>query len=173
MVQLLIDSKADMQASNNFRRTALHIASLRKSDNHDKRESIMRSLLQGGSDIDAKDCHGHTALVSAIKLAHLSDARFLLQQGANSEVRFNDVEDTLLIDAARSGWLNRVQMLLEHRADLGAENNCNETALMAAVQSDHKNSRNPNRPRCGIFCFDCYNRNLTALRCHAPQSLYC
>ena len=138
MVQQLLESKADAQATDDSGRTALHMASRRVSGENDINVYILKILLQWKSNIEAANTNGETALVTAITLRHYREARFLLSQGANTEVQYCNNKDTLLIEAAREGWCGGLLLLLDHKANQRAKNNDDETALFAAVDSGRK-----------------------------------
>lgn len=60
--------------------SALHIAAWRG------RDSIMRSLISKGADIDAQDIEGVTPLHIAIIVANISSVRILVDSGASVEI---------------------------------------------------------------------------------------
>ena len=138
VVQQLLESKADARATDDSGRTALHMASRRVLGENDITVYILKILLQWKSNIEAANSNGETALVTAITSRHYREARFLLSQGANTEVQYWNNKDNLLIEAAREGWCGGLQLPLDHKANQRAKNNHDETALLAAVSSGRK-----------------------------------
>ncbi|RDW64353.1 uncharacterized protein DSM5745_09764 [Aspergillus mulundensis] len=98
--------------------------------------TVAQKLLDGGSDLDAKDRYGETALTRASASGHLEIVELLLGQGANAKVqgrRFG----TALQAAALHGHLDIVQRLIRHGVDVEAEGGQFGTALQAASVRGH------------------------------------
>lgn len=87
----------------------------------------------GPAILNDRDSSGDTALMIAISRRDDMWTRFLLQRGADPN--FADGDGALpLIAAARIGWTDAVEWLLEEGAEVDGTNRMNETALIVAVQ---------------------------------------
>lgn len=69
-----------MNAYDGFNRNALHYAAERSLE-------LVRTLVEHGADIDKRDQTGHTPLHWAAYVNRFEIVRFLLEQGANPNVR--------------------------------------------------------------------------------------
>jgi ankyrin repeat protein len=83
-VRLLLDRKADIEASDNIGHTALVAAA--DLDN----EVVVKLLLDRGADIEAKDKYGRTALWMAVEDTSYDVFRLLMDRGADIDVH-NDI----------------------------------------------------------------------------------
>lgn len=116
---------------NDHGNTALHIAV------RNRHHSIIRLLVETGTDINSRNDQQMTALQIAISSANTSTAQFLLDLGA-------DVTDTtpsgetVLHLAARIGDVAVVESLLRRCVSINVRNHCGETALHAAVTAGHE-----------------------------------
>ncbi len=90
----------------------------------------------GAEIINARGYDGSTALTLAVKAKNGQFADFLLNRGADANQPGIGQEPPLVI-AARLGWSEGVDHLLEMRAKVDGTNRQGETALIAAVQGRH------------------------------------
>jgi len=125
VVELLIESKADINAKNGQGQTPLHIAA---AFGHD---SVVELLLARGADIGAKDGNARTPLhLAAAK--QLSTAKLLLQHGADVNAA-GPSKFTPLFEAVQGNQVDIVQLLLADKANVNAAGGGGETPLSVAV----------------------------------------
>ncbi|KAI5212458.1 hypothetical protein E4T38_00583 [Aureobasidium subglaciale] len=117
--------------NNDHGNTALHIAA------RDRHHSIIRLLVETGTDINSSNNLQMTALQIAITSANITTAQYLLGLGADVSGRTSS-GDTSLHLAARVGDVSLVESLLQRSVGLNAKNHCGETALHAAVTAGHE-----------------------------------
>jgi ankyrin repeat protein len=126
VLQLLLDSKADVSTKGNDGQTVLHQAA-RKGD-----EAVVQLLLDSRADVNAKDKCGQTALYLAAEKGREAVVQQLLDSKANVNARVNDGR-TALHSAAIYGSEAVVLQLLYSKADVNAKDNDGETALYRAA----------------------------------------
>ncbi|KAI9670483.1 MAG: hypothetical protein M1817_004350 [Caeruleum heppii] len=97
---------------------------------------LLRLLLDGGADIEAKNDRGSTALMHALDHEDVATAQLLLEQGADCEVA-DEEGDTLLLRAVRKGHSKTARFLLDAGACSDARTLMGSTLLMCAVDSPH------------------------------------
>ena len=85
-VDLLIKRGADVNLRNSNRQNSIHLA---------EDSQILKSLLENGAEIDAKDDVGCTALHYAVLTNDLEKAKLLIERGANPNLP-NKIKDTAL-----------------------------------------------------------------------------
>lgn len=93
--------------------------------------SVM-NLVKQGSNVNARDQAGRTALMYAIVSRDLDVVSFLLHSGANPNVRDLEGRTPLIVAAGGSGP-KVVSLLLASGADVNARSNSGRTALMEAA----------------------------------------
>ncbi|KAK6001616.1 hypothetical protein QM012_002947 [Aureobasidium pullulans] len=111
--------------------TALHIAA------RNRHHSIIRLLVETGTDINSQNDQQMTALQIAISSANTNTAQFLLELGADTTCTTSSGE-TVLHLAARNGDVAMVELLLQRYVSINVRNHCGETALHAAVTAGHE-----------------------------------
>lgn len=116
---------------NDHGNNALHIAV--RNSHH----SIIRLLVETGTDINSRNSHQMTALQIAISSANTSTTQLLLDLGADVTCATSS-GDTALHLAARIGDVATVEALLQRCVSINVRNHCGETALHAAVTAGHE-----------------------------------
>ena len=116
-IEEVVASGADLNALNEFGRTALMEAAL------DGCESIVERLLHAGVNASISDCNGFTALHFAAQEYQLKIARLLVRYGAKVDA-VDKYGNTPLWRAtfASRGKGEMIKLLLELGADRGLEN---------------------------------------------------
>jgi ankyrin repeat protein len=94
------------------------------------RTSIVKLLLEKGTDVDALDSDGMTVLICAVIFGHEEMVRLLLENGADIEI--SSKGNTALIAAAMQNGEHIVRQLLDHGAEIEAKNDAGYTALHIA-----------------------------------------
>ncbi len=100
-------------------------------------ETVKR-LLSEGTDVNATDMHGRTALIEAAWSGNLEVAEFLIKKGA--DVNASDSAGyTALMRASEEGHLPLVKILIKNGADVNARGKVRgTTSLMLAAENGHK-----------------------------------
>jgi Ankyrin repeats (3 copies)/Ankyrin repeats (many copies) len=113
VVRILIEyDPAYINARDEYGETPLFCAS---TGHNSKDDSVVRSLLEHGADIDGQSQSGRTPLHEASYFGALEVVRLLLEHGADVEAKGNDGE-TALQEAAGRGHDEVVKLLREHGA---------------------------------------------------------
>ena len=128
MVDLLLSRGADVAAKSTEGRTSLLVALDRHRD-----AAVVARLLAAGSDPNARDNKGNTALGLAARSPE--NMRLLLAAGAFADQR-DGRGGTALMAAAAYGNLEGMRLLLDAGEDVNASSKRSRTPLMIAVLSD-------------------------------------
>jgi|AraplaMF_Col_mLB_1032019.scaffolds.fasta_scaffold05381_2 uncharacterized protein len=112
----------------------LNRALLKAADEGDK-EAISK-LLADGADIDATDDRGRTSLMIAIHTNQLQLFTFLVERGANINIRDNQLDNPLLY-AGAGGKLDFLKAAIAAGADTTITNRYGGTALIPAADRGH------------------------------------
>lgn len=110
--------------------TDAFVEAVRKSDGNKATELLQK---RPTGLVDARDVEGNTALLIALARRDEQWTAFLLSNGASANLAGKNGE-TPLIAAARVGFVDGVDWLLESRAKIDDDNRSGETALIVAVQ---------------------------------------
>jgi len=95
----------------------------------------VKSLLDRGANVNARDSLGFTALMFAAKSGSTSTVKLLLAKGADANVRSKILGYTALINAAAFGDEKMVEALIAQGANVNARNDDGVTALTFAEQA--------------------------------------
>ncbi len=131
-VRIMLDSGADVNAKDNYGRTALAVAvSSGKTD-------VVKLLIEKGADVNAISedrFFGGTALMVATVFGNMDMVQTLLDRGADVNAKNKD-GITALINAAFNGYADIVRLLIEKGADVNSKE-YSRTALIQAVDRGH------------------------------------
>jgi ankyrin repeat protein len=126
--KLLIEHKAEIDATTDKNETPLHIAAQNSC------YEIVQLLIEYKADINAKTDRKETALHIASKNNFCKIFQILIENKANIDAT-TDKNETPLHFAAQNSCYEIVQLLIDYKADINAKTNRKETAL-------HKASKN-------------------------------
>ncbi|XP_073331056.1 cyclin-dependent kinase 4 inhibitor B [Pagrus major] len=93
-------------------------------------------LLQAGAEVNGLNCFGRTAL-QVMMMGSTPVAKVLLNHGADPNVGDSSTGTTPLHDAARTGYLDTVRLLVEYQADPQARDNANCRPVDLAGEHGH------------------------------------
>ena len=136
----------------------------------------VKRFLDEGTDIEAFDLGGETALFWAVKYENEPLIDMLLNRGANINANYNFGSQTPLINASMGGQVEMIELLLDRGADINAKTNTGWTALMWAIERKHNevvallvdrgaylDSRNDDGKTAVTVAFETYNFDAMAL----------
>ena len=134
-VKRLIESGADpLAVSRDTGKTTLMLCATRCN------AETIRSLLEKGVPINARDKNGSTALAEAISRRSLEIVNLLLSAGANPNEIYYDSQEicsTTLTRAVEVDSPNTIRLLMRYKADVNLACSNGETVLMFAVRNGH------------------------------------
>jgi ankyrin repeat protein len=96
----------------------------------------IKELLSKGTEIDAPDRSGRTALLVSTHGNKINAAKVLIEAGANVNAKDN-INDSPYLYAGARGHLEILKITLEHGADLKSTNRYGGTALIPASERGH------------------------------------
>ena len=127
-------------------------------------------FLDDGTQVDARDAEGITALMYASYYGQESVVNLLIERGANINASEYVDGRTALMDSSINGQSEMVELLLNRGADINAKSNTGWTALMWAVERKHNevvallvdrgaylDSRNDDGKTAVTVAFETYN----------------
>ncbi|XP_022621127.1 cyclin-dependent kinase 4 inhibitor D-like [Seriola dumerili] len=94
-------------------------------------------LLQEGAQVNGVNCFGRTAL-QVMMMGSTPVAKVLLKYGADPNVADTSTGTTPLHDAARTGFVDTVRLLVEYLADPQARDNTNCRPIDLARANGHE-----------------------------------
>ena len=98
----------------------------------------VRSLLERGADVEARDQNGATALVAAAYGNHVEVARVLIEAGADVNRKDETEQSAFLIATSEVGDDPRLlELTLANGADVNAKDSYNGTGLIRAAERGH------------------------------------
>lgn len=121
-VQVLLDYRPDVNASDASGRTALHAAASRGA------VVTINLLLGNGADANASDKTGRTALHEAVRRGAIDTVKLLMSNGANVNAS-DETGRTALHEAGCGGWVEITHLLLGYGANANAGDGTGSTAL--------------------------------------------
>ena len=128
-VEWLLNSKVHPDSFKDGRgRTALLIAA------RTNQADVLKMLLDFGADMNHVDSKGVNAVILSARHQHLACLNILIKRGAFLDGHAEFYQHTALTEAAASGMLKSVQMLLDGGAGIDIEKSESETALMLASE---------------------------------------
>ncbi len=133
MVQLLLESGANIHDRNRNMETPLHVAAWQRWNDNTE---VAELLLDYGADLDARDDLGFAPLNRAAREGSTKLASLLVLQGADVESQ-TIKETTPLYQAAWAGDIATVRLLLDHGAKVNARNIDRYSPLKIAVLQNH------------------------------------
>lgn len=134
MDSLLSSGEQQTNQEVNEEMNKLNHALLKAADERDK-ETISK-LLVDGADIDATDDRGRTSVMIAIHTNQFELFTFLVEQGANINIRDNQLDNPLLY-AGAEGKLDFLKAAIAAGADTTITNRYGGTALIPAADRGH------------------------------------
>jgi len=130
MVQLLISSGANVNATNESGETALMML------DEDATSDLVWDLINAGAAVKTQDESGNTALMQAAMSSNLEAVKALIDAGAEVDTR-NKAKRTALILAASEGHINVVRTLVLAGANINATDEDEMNPLSHAAENDH------------------------------------
>jgi uncharacterized protein len=98
----------------------------------------VRSLLERGADVEARDQNGATALVAAAYGNHVEVGRLLIEAGADVDAKDETEQSAFLIATSEVGDDPRLlELTLANGADVNAKDSYNGTGLIRAAERGH------------------------------------
>ena len=98
--------------------------------------SSLRSILERGARVDARDARGRTALLAATQAGRVDAVKVLLAAGANVDLQ-DDRLDNPFLYAGAEGLLEILRQLIEAGANTRLTNRFGGTALIPASERGH------------------------------------
>ena len=128
MVNVLLENGAKIHDKEpDTENTPLHFAVENRHDN------VVETLLKLGADVDTKNIHGYTPLMTAFSQNQIAIAKMLLKNNANLKEATDKLGTNPLHIAVKKGHLDLIALLIEHGADIECRKKDGLTALLYAV----------------------------------------
>ncbi|KAF9768551.1 hypothetical protein IL306_014150 [Fusarium sp. DS 682] len=125
VVRLLLDNRANIDVATGKGMTPLHFAAKKKGS-----KETMKTLLEYGADIHARDDWGNTCLIDATRLASVDEVKFLIERGADVKAQTKAGETCLHLAMRTSVMaLEVIQLMLKNGARLNARDSKGETCI--------------------------------------------
>ena len=132
-IKILLDNGASLEQHEEHGWTPLHLVAMQGDE---RTADFIRFLLKPGSkpgsNIEAKDNLGRTALHWATQIDNEPLMELLLEEGANKEASNNKGNTPLLHTIDENGKITTLRWLLDHGANPNAQNHQGLTPLMLA-----------------------------------------
>ncbi|MDH5428727.1 MAG: ankyrin repeat domain-containing protein [Nitrospirota bacterium] len=98
--------------------------------------ATVRGLVKAGTNINAQDARGRTALLTAVEGHHLESAKVLLEAGADVNL-LDDKLDSPLLLAGAEGTVEIMKLILQAKPDFTLYNRFGGTSLVPAAERGH------------------------------------
>ncbi|MGL1891731.1 MAG: ankyrin repeat domain-containing protein [Spirochaetaceae bacterium] len=95
--------------------------------------SIVKKYIDAGFSCSTRNSKGVPVLCLAIRSNHLEIVKFLIDLGADINAISDDRNNTPIMDASSSGYMDSVKLLVSEGADLECQSKNGQTALILAV----------------------------------------
>ena len=137
VAQCLLEHGADVELRDQFDNTPLILAA--RCGHFD----AVQFLLEHNADVNSQDHKGRTPLHTVMleggfKADRTKIAQLLLKYGANPNARNDDLQTPLHAAIVDEDWLDILRILLEHGADLDAEDKDGKTALQRSSEDGYE-----------------------------------
>lgn len=144
IVKLLHQSRGNINAEDNSKISILYHAVSYSGDEGKDRVSIVQYLIDNGADVNTKQQHNYTALMSAASIEQIEVLKILLSKGAKINERANN-KTSALLEAVRSGYsyetdkhnpnaLEVVRLLLDAGEDVNVADEKGVKPLIRALE---------------------------------------
>ncbi|MDH5655085.1 MAG: ankyrin repeat domain-containing protein [Spirochaetia bacterium] len=131
MLEILLEGGADPNLQEGYGSFALDKAA--QCDDEESGMQMTKMLLNYSAKLNLKDEYLGTALITAVSQGYLELAKLLVRNGALLEP--NPTGRSALFYAARKGFFEIAEWLLDQGVNINIVNDDRETALMAAVEA--------------------------------------
>ena len=126
-VMFLLDSGADVKLRKPDSNTCLYLA----VQGHCSKDTLQK-IIDQGSNVNALNRRGETALIRACYNAQMESVKVLLENGADPNI-YDVLGNSSLLAAILANCTNEtLKDIIAYKADLGAQNKTGRTALLAA-----------------------------------------
>lgn len=98
--------------------------------------ATVRELVKAGTNINAQDTRGRTALLAAVEGHHLESATVLLEAGADVNL-LDDKMDSPLLLAGAEGTVGIMKLILQAKPNFSVYNRFGGTPLIPAAERGH------------------------------------
>jgi len=98
--------------------------------------STVRNLVRQGTNVNAQDTQGRTALLAAVEGNSLESAKVLIEAGADVNVQDDKLDSPLLL-AGAEGRLDILKLILQTKPDFRRYNRFGGTPLIPACERGH------------------------------------
>ena len=98
--------------------------------------AAVRELVKAGTNINAQDARGRTALLAAVEGHHLESAKVLLEAGADVNL-LDDKMDSPLLLAGAEGTVGMMKLILQAQPNFSVYNRFGGTPLIPAAERGH------------------------------------
>ncbi len=96
----------------------------------------VREMVKAGTNINAQDTRGRTALLAAVEGHHLESAKVLLEAGAEVNIQDDKMDSPLLL-AGAEGTVDIMKLILQAKPDFTLHNRFGGTSLVPAAERGH------------------------------------
>lgn len=104
----------------------------------ENRDDLFKKHINTIKNIDHQNIYGASALVMASSSSDMAYVEQLLKKGANPNIKFNQKNFSILMDAAMEGNAELISILLNYGANIDEVDNTGKSALIYAAVEGHK-----------------------------------